>query len=359
MTSDVAVPTPEPAPGDPQTSGPSESSVSPAVPPRCPTRTRLYRGGSLVAEGFAAEEISERLAAQDDAVVWLDLFDPDTGDLAILTQEFGLHPLAVEDAVLDHQRPKLDRYPSHLFLNVYAVAFDQDDSTLTLSEMSAFITPRALITVRKADFDVDTVIARWDANPELTHVGVGFLVHGWLDAVVDGHYRAGQEIDDAADVLEDALFGPRPPLDLRRGGFALRKSLGQLRRVAAPMREVVGRLIREDSHIPFMNDEISPYFHDIDDHAIGAVENVDSTRDRIGSILDTNQNEQSNDLNEITKKLASWAAIIAVPTAVTGWYGQNVPYPGYDQGWGFVASTVVIILLAGTVYLALRRRGWL
>ena len=125
------------------------------------------------------------------------------------------------------------------------------------------------------------------------------------------------------------------------------------------MREVVGRLIREDSHVPFMNDEISPYFHDVYDHALGAAENVDSTRDRIGSILDTNQNEQSNDLNEITKKLAAWAAIIAVPTAVTGWYGQNVPYPGYTQEWGFVTSTLVIFLLGGALYLSLRRSGWL
>jgi magnesium transporter len=225
--------------------------------------------------------------------------------------------------------------------------------------MSAFITPRALITVRKADFDVDTVVARWDANPELTGVGVGFLAHGWLDAVVDGHYRATQEIDDAADELEDALFTPQRSLDLRRRGFELRKSLGQLRRVTVPMREVIGRLIREDSHIPLMNDEISPYFHDVYDHALGAGENVDSTRDRIGSILETNLNEQSNELNEITKKLAAWAAIIAVPTAITGFYGQNVPYPGYTQVWGFVTSTIVILVLAGVLYLSLRRRGWL
>jgi magnesium transporter len=359
MTSDVAVPTPEPAPGDPHTSGPSAASVTTAVPPRCPTRTRLYHAETLVAEGFPAEEISEHLAADADAVVWLDLFDPDTADLSILTQEFGLHPLAVEDAVVEHQRPKLDRYPSHLFLNVYAVLFDRSDATLTRSEMSAFITPRAFITVRKAEFDIDTVIARWDANPELAHVGVGFLAHGWLDAVVDGHYRAGQDIDDAADELEDALFDPSPSVDLRRRGFELRKSLGQLRRVTAPMREVLGRLIREDTHVPLVQDEISPYFHDVFDHVLGAAENIDSTRDLIDSILETNLNEQSNDLNEITKKLASWAAIIAVPTAITGWYGQNVPYPGFNQAWGFVTSTVVIIVLAGAVYLALRRRGWL
>jgi magnesium transporter len=359
MTSEVAVPKPEPAPGDPQVPGPSAPSVTTAVPPRCPTRTRLYRDGRLVAEGFPAEDIAENLAAHPDAVVWLDLLDPDKADLGILTQEFGLHPLAVEDAVVDHQRPKLDRYPSHLFLNVYAVAFDRADLELTLSEMSAFITPRAFITVRKGEFDVDTVVARWDANPELTHVGVGFLVHGWLDAVADGHYRAAQEIDDASDELEDALFGPRSSLDLRRRGFELRKSLSRLRRVTVPMREVIGRLIREDSHIPFMNDEISPYFHDVYDHVLGAAEDVDSTRDRIGSILETNLNEQSNELNEITKKLAAWAAIIAVPTAITGFYGQNVPYPGFSQPWGFVTSAVVIVVLAGALFLMLRRRGWL
>jgi magnesium transporter len=103
----------------------------------------------------------------------------------------------------------------------------------------------------------------------------------------------------------------------------------------------------------------SPYFHDVYDYVLGAAESVDSTRERIGSILETNLNEQSNDLNEITKKLAAWAAIIAVPTAVTGFYGQNVPYPGYTQVWGFVTSTVVIVVLAGGLYVLLRRRGWL
>jgi magnesium transporter len=359
MTSDVAAAAPRPAPGDPQTAGPAAASVTEATPPRCPTRTRLYRSGKVVAEGFPAEEIHEHLAMHDDAVVWLDLHHPDKADLSIVTQEFGLHPLAVEDAVVDHQRPKLDRYPSHLFLNIYAVRFDADGAGLVTSEMSAFLTPRAFVTVRKAEFDVDTVMAHWDANPQLADVGVGFLAHGWLDAVVDGHYHAAQEIDDAADALEDALFEPRPTVDVRRRGFDLRKSLGQLRRVTAPMREIVARLIRDDHHIRLVDEEMSPYFHDVYDHVLAAAESVDSTRERIGSILETNLTEQSNDLNEITKKLAAWAAIIAVPTAVTGFYGQNVPYPGYTQPWGFVTSTITIVVLAGGLYLLLHRRGWL
>ncbi|GAA4693913.1 hypothetical protein GCM10023215_34310 [Pseudonocardia yuanmonensis] len=137
-----------------------------AEPPRCATRTRLYRAGKLVDEGFPAEQIRGHLDAHDDAVVWLDLHDPDESDLGILIAEFGLHPLAVEDAVVDRQRPKLDRYQSHLFVNLYAVDLDEDGCALVTSEMSAFVTARALITVRKTDFDIDSVLARWDAAPE-------------------------------------------------------------------------------------------------------------------------------------------------------------------------------------------------
>ena len=356
MTSNP-VPEPQPAAGDPQTPGPAAATVSMARPPRCATRTRLYRGGVVQAEGFAAEQISDLLAADGDAVVWLDLFDPDAGDLQIVVEEFGLHPLAVEDAVHDHQRPKLDRYATHLFANMYAVRFDDRSGELTTSEISAFITRRALITVRKADFDVDTLLARWDAGPELAGSGVGFLVHGLLDAVVDGHYSAVEQLDAAVDELEDVLFDPRPDFSIRRRGFELRKSLAQLRRVVTPMRELVGRLLREDTHL--VDERLAPYYQDVHDHVLRAADDVETARDLVASILETDLNEQGNELNEITKKLAAWAAIIAVPTAVTGFYGQNVPYPGFSQHWGFIVSAVVIVVLSGGLYVLLRRRGWL
>ncbi|WP_103381348.1 magnesium transporter CorA family protein [Pseudonocardia dioxanivorans] len=359
MTGPYATPRTVPAHGDPQTPGPRAHSVTTAVPPRCPTRTRLYRDGTLVEEGFPAERISEQLAAHHDAVVWLDLHDPDEADLAILVDEFGLHPLAVEDAVVDEQRPKADRYSSHLFVNLYAVEVRDAGCELVTSEMSAFVTPRALITVRKADFDIDVVEARWDAAADLAGNGVGFLVHGWLDAVVDGHHRAAQRLDDLADELEDALFEPGTDVDVRRRGFELRKSLAGLRRVTVPMREVLARVLRDDEHIRLARAAMVPYFEDVHDHALGAAETVDATRDHVATILDSNATEQGNELNVITRKLAAWAAIIAVPTAVTGWYGQNVPYPGFEQPWGFVTSTAVIVVLAGLVYFSLRRKGWL
>jgi magnesium transporter len=355
--SELRFPEPEPAPGDLATPGPPARTVSSAVPPKCETRTRLYRSGVVRAEGFPAEDIRGHLQESDDAVVWLDLFDPDTADLQIVVEEFGLHPLAVEDAVHDHQRPKLDRYNTHLFANMYAVALDPGTQELTTSEISAFITPRALITVRKAEFDVDTLLARWDAAQELAGSGVGFLVHGLLDAIVDGHDAAVEQLDDAVDALEDMLFERSRARDIRRRGFELRKTMAQLRRVVSPMREVVGRLLRSDTYL--VSETMAPYFQDVEDHVLRAVDGVESARDLINSIVETEFNEQGNELNEITRKLAAWAAIIAVPTAVTGFYGQNIPYPGFGHTWGFVLSTVVILVLGGGLYLMLRRRGWL
>ena len=117
--------------------------------------------------------------------------------------------------------------------------------------------------------------------------------------------------------------------------------------------------LRDDENIPLTNPTLAPYFQDVYDHVLGAAETVDSTRDHVASILESNLNEQGNELNVITRKLAAWAAIIAVPTAITGWYGQNVPYPGFEQPWGFVTSTVLILVLGGLLYFGLRRNGWL
>ena len=155
------------------------------------------------------------------------------------------------------------------------------------------------------------------------------------------------------------MFDPDHDVDVRRRGFELRTSLAALRRVTVPMREVLARLLRDDEHIRLARPAMVPYFEDVHDHALGAAETVDATRDHVTTILDSYATEQGNELNVITRKLAAWAAIIAVPTAITGWYGQNVPYPGFDQPWGFVSSTSLIVLLAGIIYLMLRRKGWL
>ena len=334
------------------------SAICERSPTKCQARTRLYRDGNLELEGFPVAEISDHLA--DEAVtIWLDLRDPDRDDLAVLSDEFGLHPLAIEDAVHEHQRPKLDRYRSHLFLTAYGARLDTGTGELATSELAAFVTPRALITVRKDDgLDIGAVVDRWDASPDLAKFGVGYLLHGLLDYVVDGHFEAVQSLDDAVEVLEDQLFADVPQdLTVQRRSFELRKSLVLLRRIVIPMREVVNALMRPDLHV--VNDDMRPYYHDVYDHVLRAAEWTDSLRDLVTSILETNLTIQGNRLNVITKKVTSWAAIIAVPTFITGFYGMNVPYPGFSRPVGLAAALAIMVISGLVLYFVFKRRDWL
>ena len=334
------------------------SCISRASPTKCQARTRLYRNGQLELEGFPVSDISDHVNDQG-VTIWLDLHDPDQDDLGVLTEEFGLHPLAVEDAGNERQRPKLDRYRSHLFLTAYAVKLDTSTGQLAASEVDAFITDRALITVRKDDgLDIDGLVDRWDADADLAKFGLGYLLHGLLDYIVDGHFEAVQSLDEAVESLEDDLFADAPmSLQVQRHSFELRKSLVLLRRIVIPMREVVNSLMRRDLHV--VADEMMPYYQDVYDHVLRAADWTDSLRDLVTTIRETNLTIQGNRLGVITKKVTSWAAIIAVPTLVTGYYGMNVPYPGFSDKAGFYTSAAIMIVAAGLLYYIFKRKDWL
>ncbi len=335
------------------------ASICSLTPTKCQARTRVYSGGKLTAAGFPVDDISEYLK-DESAVVWLDLLAPDRADLAVLSDEFGLHPLAIEDAVMAHERTKIDRYQSHLFLAAYMVHLDADSGELAMSEIAAFITSRALITVRKDDgVHIGPLLAYWDGSPDLAAEGVGYLVHGLLDNIVDGYFSTVQLLDDEIEKLEDLLFGSssRDQGAVQRRSFELRKSLVLFRRVVLPMREVVNTVLRRDLHI--VTERLQPYYQDVYDHVLRATEWTESLRDLVTTILETNLTVQSNRMNVITKKVTSWAAIIAVPTLVTGVYGMNVPYPGFGHAAGFDVSAIVMIVAAVTLYFVFRRRDWL
>jgi magnesium transporter len=320
--------------------------------------TRLYREGELVLEDFPAADISEYL--QDErSCVWLDYCAPTEAELATIVEEFKLHPLAVEDAVAEHQRPKLDRYDSHLFMSAYVVRLDADSGKLRTREIGAFITPHALITVRKdEEVPIEPVLERWNDSKELAVHGVAFLLWGLLDVIVDGHFEAVQSLDSEIEALEDLLFDAKAlNTEVQRRSFELRKSLVLLRRIVLPMREVVNSLLRRDLHV--LDDAMAPYYHDVYDHVLRATEWTESLRDLVTTILETNLTIQGNRMNLVMKKVTSWAAIIAVPTAITGFYGQNLPYPGFATHWGFWVSSAVIVVVSGLLYLQFRRSDWL
>jgi magnesium transporter len=321
-------------------------------------RTRVWRNGSVEADDFPFEQISDYLA-EPDCLVWVDLCAPDRTRLGELADELSLDPHAVEDAVERHERPKASRYATHTFLSAYDLAFDRERGELRATQVAAFALKNALVTVRQSDdFDMDQVVAVWDENADLVKFGPRALVHGLLDVLVDGHFRVVEALDDEVEAIEDILFEETRETirQVQMRSFALRRSLVDARRVILPMREVVNVVMR---HADEAHPELEPHYQDLYDHVLRAAEWTESLRDMVSSIFETNLSLADSRLNTVMKKLTAWAAIIAVPTAITGFYGQNVPYPGFGAHWGFWVSTTVTIVTAVGLYVIFRRKDWI
>lgn len=329
--------------------------------------SRVWRDGSLVETDVDLDRL-DQLLADPQALVWLDLCmkgEQRSDVLERLAAELGFDPHSVEDAVAPGERPKVSRHGDHTFVSVYSATLTGQgqghDSRLVTSRISAFVLPRGLVTVRRDDrFDMAQVTQRWDEDPDLVRAGVGGLLHGLLDVVVDGHFDTIQSLDDQVEELEDSLFATPPRVgDVQRATYRLRKELVELRRVVLPMREVVAGLMRPTERMMVHDASLQAYFEDLYDHVLRAGEWTESLRDMISSLFETNLSLQDARLNTVMKKLAGWAAVIAVPTAVTGWFGQNVPYPGFSTTFGFWQSAVAILVGTLGLYWVLKRRDWI
>ncbi|HEX6785928.1 MAG TPA: magnesium transporter CorA family protein [Acidimicrobiales bacterium] len=320
--------------------------------------TRVYRKGVLEAEDFPVADVSEYLE-EPDTIVWVDLCVPSMDELHELADELGLHPLAVEDALEPHQRSKLDYYTTHSFLSCQHVTVDVDEGRLETTEIDSFISPRWFITVRHEDrFPIERVVARWDRSPDLLVHGVGFLLYGLLDVVVDAYFDAVQCFDEYYDDVSEGIFSETPlrPEQQRRW-FQMRQALVRFHRLVVPMREAVSALMRRERHA--VAEDLYPYFQDVYDHVLRVSESTEALRDLVSTIVDTNLGLRDYRQNQVMKKVTSWAAIIAVPTLITGYYGMNVPYPTAGKTSGVIVSLALMIGLAGALYVIFKRKDWL
>ncbi len=330
--------------------------------------TRLYRDGEAVRDGIELAEVSE-LGADHSNLLWIDLTDPEDSELAELAAELGLHPLAIEDVHEEHQRSKLDRYDSHLFLVAYALIAHPHIDELERREINAFVLSNILVTVRPGDaFDMAPVQRQWAAHPELIAQGVGGLLWGLLDVTVDSHFDTVQQLDEQLDALEEAVFAEHPQTaEVQRAAYVAHKQLVTLRQLALPMREVVGEVMRrkglvggDDLGAPSAGGPaLAPYVQDVYDHTLRVADWTDSLRDLVSTILDTNLTAQGNRMNLVMKKVTSWAAIIAVPTLVTGFYGMNVQYPMFGTQAGFWVSSALMVVASLVLYLQFKAKDWL
>lgn len=322
----------------------------------------VWRDGAAWSHDPTLTELREQVH-DPHCLVWVDLVRPTPETLAEVAVELGLQEMAVEDALAPLERPKVTRHESHLFFMTYATRLrpgggDPAAGRLELARIAGFVLPTALVTVRLDDsFDIEEVRSRWEENSDLLRLGPGALVHGLLDVVVDGHFATIQELDDRIESLEDVLFAERPTgRAFVQGMFGLRKDLVQLRRVILPMREEVNALLR---HRTGDAPQLDSWYDDLYDHVLRAAEWTESLRDMVTTTFETHLSLQDARLNIVMKKLAGWAAIIAVPTAVTGWFGQNIPFPGFASPVGLWWSLALILGCSGALYVIFRRRDWL
>jgi len=322
-------------------------------------RTRVYRDGRCTHQDFDPARISDHLE-EPNTIVWMDVCEPTAAEFGVIAEEFALNPLAVEDALHERQRPKLDHYDDHVFISLYDVRLDHDSGELQTAELAVFASPRYLITVRKStSLAIDPIVKRWDDNSDLAKHGVGFLLWGLLDVIVDGHFDTVESLDTEIEELEDLLFDDRTKsVEVQRRSFELRKSLVLLRRVVLPTREVLNALMRRESD--YVDDVLMPYYQDVYDHVLRAADWTDSLRDLVSTILETNLTIQGNRMNEIMKKVTSWAAIAAVPTLITGYYGMNVRlFPGAGTLLGGIVALLLMTVFVAVLYVAFRNRDWL
>ena len=326
---------------------------------QCSLSSLVWRGNDPDAGPIPFDRISDALEDKE-SLVWVDLVNPTDDDMRRLGEELGIGPAALEDATAPHERPKVTRHGSHLFFTTYATTLSAgvDDTDLVLSRVSGFLMSGGLITVRLDEtFDMASVTEVWQDNADLMPFGSGALMHGLLDVIVDGHFEAIQRLDDAIEEMEDTLFEEgRTGPSFQRRVYQLRKRLVKLRRVVLPMREVVNGLLR---HRTTTNDELDALYDDLYDHVLRAAEWTESVRDMVTTVFETNLSLQNARLNTVMKKLAGWAAIIAVPTAITGWFGQNIPFPGFGSHTGLVQSMILIVALSTGLYVVLRRHDWI
>ncbi len=312
----------------------------------------------LVKDGAAvADRPPEQLSELRDRPCWLDIADPQSGDLALAAEELQLHPLAVEDARNRHQRPKIDAYDDHYFIVVYALE-EPSPGVIRPQEVSVFVAPNAIVTVHEGGVSALAVVERRFREAKLATTGL--LLHAILDTIVDQYFDVLDGIGERVELLEQMVIGgeERDYETSIRELFTLKRDLLAIRKVIAPERDVAGALVRGDIEV-LREPGRRAYYQDLYDHVIRVTDEIDTFRDLVSNVIDAHLAAVSNRLNQVMKVLTSVATVLLVLTVVTGFFGQNwslIPYDDPGLFWIVMAATAALAVLVAAYF---RRRGWL
>jgi magnesium transporter len=316
-----------------------------------------YAGGRRLGE-VAIPDISEVLK-QPGRFVWIGLHEPDAEVLTEVQGEFALHDLAIEDATRAHQRPKLERYGDSLFAVLRTAHLDRATGAIEFGETHLFVGSNYVVSVRHgASLPYVEVRSRCEASPDLLAKGPGFVLYALMDFIVDQYFPLVDAFEERLEELEDNIFRQTLTRETTERIYQLKRNLLEVKRAVAPLVDVCNRLVRTDNAL--IPDDARVYFRDVYDHAIRINEMIDSLRELLTTALEANLSLISVSQNEAMKRLAGWAAIIAVPTLIAGIYGMNFKFmPELDWILGYPVAMAVMLAACGFLYYRFKRSGWL
>ena len=316
-----------------------------------------YAGGRRVAD-VRIEDISEVLK-HADRFLWIGLHEPEEALLRKVQQEFGLHDLAIEDAHRAHQRPKLEIYGDSLFIVLRTVQLNREDRRIDFGETHFFVGPRYIVSVRHGpSLSYVDVRSRCESTPHLLDKGPGFVLHALMDFIVDQYFPIVDALEDELQAFEKEIFDETFSRETTKRIYRLQRDLVEVKRAVSPLVDICNRLMRFD--LALIPEDTRPYFRDVYDHVIRVNEMVDALRELLTTALEANLSLIAVSQNEAMKKLAAWAAIIAVPTMIAGIYGMNFQFMP-ELGWRFGYPLVMAVTfgLCGALYFGFKRSGWL
>ncbi|MFI6446900.1 magnesium and cobalt transport protein CorA [Kitasatospora sp. NPDC050543] len=320
----------------------------------------IYRDGHRI-EG--PEDYSDALAAAraaGDTFLWIGLAEPTTAELDLVSEEFGLHPLAVEDAVNAHQRPKLESYPDSLFMVLKTLGYHSEGHLVTSGEVMLFLGDSYVMTVRHgSDSPLAALRAQLEKQPDLLRYGPSAVLHSVCDTIVDGYLEAADGLQADLDEVEADVFAPgRPVRGTAERIYGFKRQLVAARRATGPLLEPMLRLARGGE--PFVEAEAQPYLRDVADHLARANEQVEGMDRLLTDILSANLAQVSVQQNNDMRQISAWAALAAVPTMIAGIYGMNFDFmPELRQPWGYPAALLLMTVVCVGLHRVFKRSGWL
>jgi len=315
----------------------------------------VYQEGRKLAD-IEQSEIHAYLA-KPGSFVWVALRDASVDELKEMSEQFDLHELAVEDAHHGHQRPKIEEYGSEIFTVLHVVEVKGDE--LHVGEVNIFTGPNYVLSIRnRTDQGFLGVRTRCEREPELLRHGSGYVLYALMDAVVDRYFPLLDAIESEIEAIEERIFANTSPRANIEALYYVKQKVTTMKHATAPLMDAVGRLY--GGRVPQVCQGLGEYFRDVYDHLVRLNQSLDSLRDTVSTAIQVNLAMITIGESEVTKRLAAYAALVAVPTMVAGVYGMNFEnIPELKWAWGYPFALFLMVAIDVLLFLRFRRAGWL